>query len=394
MDTLLTDAVLILLVATSLVAILHKLNISPIIAFLLTGVLLGSHGFHLVQDSEGFKLLAELGVVFLMFLVGLEFSISKILALKHTVFVVGGLQLILCSICGIGLLLLFDLSITQSAIGSLALVMSSTALVLQSLSEQNHLNTRYGKHAVAILLCQDIATIPLLVMVTTAGAKGGLVFNEVLISLGLAAGLFFIFFIIGKFVLTRTISYVILTKSREFKLLTILSITLGSALFADIAGASMPIGAFLAGLIIGETGLKSEIEKDVLPFRDILLGLFFVTLGTEFNFMIIKDNIGLIISLIMLLTVVKGIIIALILKLCYKNSEDAFRSAIALAQGGEFGLLIISYANINSYLADSFSQCMIVAIIMTMAITPVSIGYNAQLAKRIMHFFERLKTVR
>ena len=383
MDQLLTHSVIMLGAATAAIWGLRFFAISPIVGYLLAGLVIGPFGLGLVGESEGLAFMGELGIVFLMFVVGLEFSLPAILDARRAVFLGGGLQVLVTTILFYGGLVLLGVPPLGAFLGAAALAMSSTALVLKSLAENGQLRTAFGRDTVGILLFQDIATIPLLVLIAALAQSGGAEAGDLAMALARAAGLFLVLYLIGRFVLSGLVSHVIALNCIELRLLLILLIIMAAAWLAHAAGASLPLGAFLAGMIIGETKFKHDIETDIRPFRDILLGIFFITVGMQFDFAVIPDRIGVILLALLGLLAIKVLLITALLRLIGKPRQEALQTAITLGQGGEFGLLIMSLANKGNIIPASLAEAVIIAIIISMLMAPFIIRNSENLGTRI-----------
>ncbi len=369
--------------ATAVIWILRFFGISPIVGYLFAGLVIGPFGLGLIGETEGLAFLGELGIVFLMFVVGLEFSIPAIIDARRAVFLGGGLQVLITTAVFFAALQLFGISPLGAFLAAAALAMSSTALVLKSLSESGKLHTGFGRDAVGILLFQDIATIPLLVLIAALSQSGSVGAAEIGFSLARAAVLFAVLYVIGRYVLSGAVSHIIGLNCIELRLLLTLLIIMSAAWLAHAAGASLPLGAFLAGMIIGETEFKHDIENDIRPFRDILLGIFFITVGMQFDFAVIPDRAGLILLALFGLLVVKVALIIGLLRLIGKPRKEALQTAITLGQGGEFGLLLMTLANKGNIIPASLGEAVIIAIIISMLMAPFIIRNSEALGARI-----------
>ncbi len=380
MENLLSDTILLVAVSLAAIILCRFANLSPIIGYIFAGLILGPNVLALISETHNIIFLAELGIVFLMFMVGLHFSLPTIIDSRRIVFLGGGLQVVICILFPLVVTLLLGVSVTEAIIISGALAMSSTALVLKQISDQNELNTVHGRSSLGILLFQDLATLPFLIAIAASAQKGNMPVYDIFWGITRAIFLFIILYFIGHFVLTRFVEWVVNTKSTELRLLTILSIIFGASYIAHIAGASLPIGAFLAGMVVGETNFKQEIENDIRLFREVLLGLFFFTVGMTLSPLIIVNHIVPILIMILFLVIGKIIIITLILKSIGRNFNNSLRSAFCLSQGGEFGLLIATVANDHNVLNNYFAQGLISAIVISMVIAPLIIKYNKKLS--------------
>lgn len=384
MENLLSNTILLVVVCLAAIILCRFANLSPIIGYIFAGLILGPNVLALISESHNIIFLAELGIVLLMFMVGLHFSLPAIINSSHIVFLGGGLQVSVCILFPLVVSLLIGVSFSEAIIISGALAMSSTALVLKQISDQDELQTIHGRSSLGILLFQDLATLPFLIAIAASAQQGTTPLYNIFWGITRATFLFIVLYLIGHFVLTRFVEWVVNTKSTELRLLTILSIIFGAAYIAHIAGASLPIGAFLAGMIVGETNFKQEIENDIRPFREVLLGLFFFTVGMTLSPFIILNQIIPILIMVIYLVIGKIVIVTLILKSIGRNFNNSLRSGICLSQGGEFGLLIATVANEQNVLNNHFAQGLISAIVISMVISPLFIKYNKKLSSRIL----------
>ena len=390
MEHLLINTVILLFGSVTAIVLCRLVGLSPIIGYIAAGLILGPHAVGLISESQNIIFLAELGVVFLMFMVGLEFSLPAMIAARHNVFLGGGLQMLLCMVFPLVVSLLLGFSVIEAFLLSGALAMSSTALVLKQLSEQKELNTIFGRSVLGILLFQDLASLPFLVVITALGLKGDVPLLDVLYGITRAVLLFGILYVTGRFLLTRFVGWVVSTKSSDLRILTILSIIFGAAFTVHAAGASLPIGAFLAGMIISETNFKHEIEEDIRPFREVLLGLFFVTVGMTLNPLIISNQIVPILIMTAFLLIGKVFIITLLLRLIGRSSFDSLSSALCLSQGGEFGLLIATLASGQAVLPDYLAQGLTSAIVLSMVLASQIISHKTKLAVLLLRVIGRV----
>lgn len=383
--TILESTVILLAVVVTITTLFRRLNIPAIVGYILVGVLVGPHLLAWISDSQSTRDLAEYGVVFLLFTIGLEFSLSRLLAIRSIVFGMGALQVVTTIVIASILAVLSQINIAQGLLIGSIIAMSSTAIVTKQLAEQYELNTTYGTEAVGILLFQDLAVIPLLILVPSLALSTdhrSFVFN---LFWSFIKGLIAIVFILssGRFLL-RPLFYQI-TKRYSFELLTltVLLIALSSAWLTHQLGLSLALGAFLAGIMLGETEFRHQIEVTISPFRDVLLALFFISVGMQLD-----PNIVIHYWLIVLLCFI-GLILykfLLVFALClfYKNDRiTSARTALVLAQAGEFGFVLLLLADDYHLLGDPITQIILAAMLFSMFISPVLIQYNQAITRFI-----------
>lgn len=376
------EGILILLTSAVLVStIFRRFHLPAVVGYLLVGVIVGPYGLGWIPDLDSTHQLAEFGVVFLMFTIGLEFSLPKLMAMKRAVLGLGGLQVLLTT--------LVTMCIAFTAHGNLAaalvvggvVAMSSTAIVSKQLKDQLELTSPHGSNAIGILLFQDVAVIPFLILIPSL-ASGD---HNILQSLGHAlikATIVLLFImIIGRRILRPMFRMIASTRSLEIFTLTVLLVTLSAAWGTEEMGLSLALGAFLAGMMLGETEFRHQIEVEVRPFRDVLLGLFFITIGMLFDVSSIPQIwLGL---LILLATMIlfKTVLVAVLSKLMGSSTPTAIRTGLVLAQGGEFGFALLSTAMDGNILKPYYGQVVLGALLLSMAISPFIIRYNKKISQ-------------
>lgn len=355
-------------IAIVLNVILKKFEIPTIIGYIATGEII-SEIYHLSHTGE-IAHIAEFGIVFLMFTIGLEFSIKHLMAMKKEVFLNGSLQMLSCGII-FSLLLMPILGLPQKGVilVGFALALSSTAVVLKILNDNGDINEQYGRKALGILLFQDIAVIPLLLLVDILSSNNQniakLLFTTFISAVILIALLFFI----GKYLMDRVFRLIIRTSSEEIFISAILFIVLGASFLANYFGFSYSLGAFIAGGLIAETKYKHKIEADLIPFRDLLLGLFFITVGMQIQPHVVAQNWFIICVLTLLIIALKfGLVFGFLF--FYTKKRVALKTALSIAQIGEFALAIFSLLQAKNLIDVQTAQILIVVSIITMVITP------------------------
>ena len=336
--------------------------------------------------------LAEFGIVFLMFTIGLEFSFRHLMSMKKDVFFNGTLQML-----GTAIILVliieqaFGANIKTVAIIGLALALSSTAIVLKTLNETGEINQNYGRKALGILLFQDLAVIPILLMIDIFGSTDSTPVNYLILKTVISAAIVVVtLFLIGKFAFNRLLTYVIRTNSKEIFIATILFTVVGASFLAHVFGFSYTLGAFIAGMLIAETEYKHEIEADLTPFRDILLGLFFITIGMQINFEVILSHYGLILLAIIIIMALKTGVIYAILFIA-TNKRVALKAALSLCQIGEFALAIFSLLMNRNMISRENGQILITVVVATMILTPFILKNLNKIANRFESKVEKLE---
>jgi CPA2 family monovalent cation:H+ antiporter-2 len=373
---------LLLGVAVLIVTLFRRLHLPPILGYLLVGILVGPFGSGLVASSEETRFLAEFGVVFLLFTIGLEFSLPQMIAMKGSVFGLGGSQMVITSAAIALLAWLLGLTPVAALIAGAILALSSTAIVIKQLSEQVELNSEHGRLGVSILLFQDLAVIPLLVMIPIlAGDSGSGLLLPLTLAVAKAALVFVAIMAIGHWLLRPLFHEIARARSAELFTLTVLLVSLTAAWLTHEAGLSLALGAFLAGMMLGETEYRHQIEADIRPFQDVFLGLFFVTVGMRVDPLSLLPILHWVLLLSLGLILFKAAVILLLVRLNGRSTDTAFRSGLLLAQGGEFGFVLLDLSLGHGLLPAAASQLLFAAIIISMACSPFLIRYNQRLTQ-------------
>jgi len=381
---MLETIVITIFIATVTNLILTRLHIPTIIGYIATGIMI-SYFFQLSHavNSEDLHIIAEFGIVFLMFTIGLEFSLQHLSQMKKEVFLNGSFQ-VGSSMIVFYLLsrFAFGLDFQSSIIIAAALALSSTAIVLKILNSNREISKAYGKRSLGILIFQDIMVIPILLMITILSAEnismGTLLFKTTID----AFILFVALWAFGKFILDPFFKEVVKSNSNEIFIGSVLFIVMGASTLAHSLGFSYSLGALIAGMIIAETQYKHQVEADLIPFRDLLLGIFFITVGMQIDFSVIASHYMTIIGLLVLFSAIK---ITIIFTLLLKSSEKrvALKTALALFQLGEFGLVVFELAGNKQLIDPIISQILIVTITISMILTPFVLRNISSLANLI-----------
>lgn len=370
MEQLLLGIIITIAISTVVNVFLKKIDIPTVIGYIITGLII-SQIFHFGDESrEMLSDLAEFGIVFLMFTIGLEFSISHMKAMKKEVFVYGGLQVTLSSLLFTFIAYsFFGVELKTSIVIGMALSLSSTAIVLKVLNESGEIHSGYGRVTLGILLFQDLAVIPMLLMISIFTSENASI-SELLIHTVISAIIVFvILFIVGKFFIERFFDWVISSDSEEIFLGSVILTVIGASILAEHFGFSFSLGAFIAGMTIAETKYRYRIEADLIPFRDILLGIFFVTIGMQIDIGVVADFGLIIFGLLVAIMLLKALILFVSLRL-FMQSRSSIKSAMALMQVGEFALAIFALARSNELISTQTNQIMIITIVLSMILTP------------------------
>lgn len=384
-DTAFQYFLILLAVAVVLVAAFRYLRLPQVLAYLCAGVLAGPTGFGWIPDLSGTRYLAEFGLVFLMFSIGLEFSLPQLIAMKRTVLGAGGAQVLLSFAVFGGIAWALGAPAPAAVVIGAMLALSSTAIVMKLLVDQLEQNSRHGRAAFGILLFQDLAVVPFLILIPALGSGAG---ESLTATLGWAvvkgAAVLVAILFVGRMWLRPVFHEVALARSREFFTLTVLLIALAAAGFTQAAGLSLALGAFLAGLMIGETEYRHQVESDILPFRDVLLGLFFITVGMNLDLNILRSQWPAALATLAVVLAVKiGIVFALG-KILRQEPGVALRAGLVLATSGEFGFALLVQAEEFRVLEAGSIQTVLAAMVLSMLIAPLLIRFNGRIVKRLV----------
>jgi len=345
--SLLLLPLLLLVVAVVSVPLARLLRLSAIVAYLAAGVVVGPFGFALVRAPDTIVAVSELGVVLLLFLIGLELEFSRLLALRHAIFGLGAAQLALTAAVLGGLAFALGLTGWRGAvIGGLALGMSATAIALKILEERGQLQQTYGQRAFAILLFQDMSVVPILALLPllAPGADSHVTdFTETLIAVGRIGACIAAVVIAGRYLLNPFLALLAGTGAREVMTAAALLVVLGAAALMQFAGMSMALGAFLAGVLLAGSNYRHELEADIEPFRGLLLALFFMGVGMSIDMRVVAANLVLIIAAAIVTTVLKAGIVAVLFRATCENRGDALRAGSVLTGAGEFAYVLIPF---------------------------------------------------
>ncbi|ATE78896.1 cation:proton antiporter [Pseudomonas frederiksbergensis] len=377
---------LLIILASSLVviALFQRLRLPPVLGYLCVGLLIGPTAFNWVNENEDLPDLAELGVVFLLFSLGLEFSLSKMLALRQVVFGLGSLQVLGSGILLGALLMLFGMPIIPALLLGAGLALSSTAIVSKELSSLGEIFSRHGQNAIAVLLFQDVIAVLLLTLVPVfAGSSDQAWYWALPLTLAKTLVLFVGLLLVSRWFLPRLFHEVAAARSAELFVLLALVIVLLTAWLTHLLGLSPALGAFLAGMLLGESHYRHQIEADIRPFRDILLGVFFVSIGMLIDLRLFASHGLLILGLTLGLLLIKGTVVALLVKWRGSDGETAWRSGLALAQGGEFCFALMAQMQQNKLMPADLGGLLLAATFCSMLVTPVLLRAAPRIAMRL-----------
>lgn len=360
-----------LFISTLLNILLKRFHIPTMIGYIVTGTIIAYiFNLHNAVHNHTLKEVAEFGVVFLMFTIGLEFSIDKMKSMKYEVFVSGTLQVAITTLIFLGIAtFLFDIPVKHAIIIGAALSLSSTAIVLKLLNDSGEISKRYGQRVLGILLFQDIAVIPILLIITIFAQPNQdltVLLTQTAVS---AFVLLLLLWLIGTYVIERLFTLVSAKDSSEMFISTVLLIVIGASYLANYFGFSFSLGAFVAGMMIAETHFKHQVEADLIPFRDLLLGVFFITVGMQIDFTIIQHHLLIVALFLAMIIIIKtGVIYGVVHMKTTKRIS--IKTALSLFQVGEFALAIFELAQSKDLFDPALGQILIVTVVISMILTP------------------------
>lgn len=383
---------LFLVAAVTGVVVCRSLKLPPMLGYLTAGVLIGPNALALAQDSASLQHLGEFGVVFLMFAIGLEFSLPKLRSMRRQVFGLGFLQVLLTM--GVLMAGALALSVTWGGVWEMdwrtalalagILALSSTAIVVKLMAERAELESEHGRRVMGVLLFQDLAVVPLLVLIPALGASPDQLVPAMAWALVKATVLVTVLLIGGQRVMRWWLTLVARRKSDELFMLNLLLITLGLAWLTELVGLSLALGAFVAGVLVSETEYRHQVETDIRPFHDVLLGLFFITIGMKLDWFILVDRWGLVLLLVFVLLMVKLSLIFILARLMGGPAGVSLRTGLYLAQAGEFGFVLLALAQANNLVQPALLNPVLAAMIVSMLLTPFLIMYSNQIVMKLV----------
>ncbi len=381
----LNDILILFAAAVAVVVTFLLLRLPPILGYLLVGVVMGPYGLAWIEDTEHARAFAEFGVVFLLFTIGLEFSLTQLIRMKSTVLGLGAAQVLFTTMITAWVAFYLGFPIESALVLGGVVAMSSTALVVRQLTDQVELHSHHGRNAVGILLFQDVMVIPFLILAATPlDTVGDMPLLAVATALGEGVIALVIILALGRWVLRPLFRAIAGFRSAELFMLTALLVAMGSAWITHHMGLSLALGAFVAGMMLGETEFRHQIEAEIRPFRDLLLGLFFITIGMLLNIQLLPELWPQVLLLLVLLLVFKLILIGGLCRVAGWDNAISLRTGLVLAHGGEFGFAILAPVLSGGTWPAESSQVVLAALLISMGIAPLLIRANASIASKLL----------
>lgn len=383
---------LYLLAAVLGVVAFRSMKLPPMLGYLAVGVIIGPNALALAKNADGVRHLGEFGVVFLMFVIGLEFNLPKLRAMRNHVLGLGFSQVFLTMLGATGISLVLALLAPavwgmtwQTALAlSAALSMSSTAIVVKLMTERLELESEHGKRVMGVLLFQDLAVVPLLVLIPALGAASEHLVETLAIATAKATLLITLLLVGGPRVMRFWLTLVARRKSEELFVLNLLLITLGLAWLTELAGLSLALGAFIAGMLISETQYKHQVETDIRPFHDVLLGLFFISIGMMLDWRMVFERWPLVLLLVTLPVLFKAVIVTLLARGLGATTGVSLRTGLYLAQAGEFGFVLLTLAQANDLVPPALLNPILASMVLSMMATPFIILYSNRIVMKLV----------
>lgn len=369
-------AQVVVLLAAGVIAapIFKRIGLGSVLGYLAAGLVIGPFGFGAFSDPQAIIHIAELGVVMFLFIIGLEMQPSRLWSMRKDIFGLGALQVLTCMV-GLTLIgLALGFSLIPSFVAGTGFVLTSTAIVMQMLQERNSMSTLKGQRIIAILLFEDLAIVPLLVLVAFLGAGGETVtLSERLTSIGIALAAIVALIVAGRYLLNPFFRLLAASGAREVMTAAALLVVLGSALLMQVSGLSMAMGAFLAGVLLSESSFRHQLEADIEPFRGILLGLFFLGVGMAIDLTVIAANWQLVLMSVVAYMLIKALLIYCVARVLGTCQRESIERAVLMAQGGEFAFVLYSAAVAAGILDAEANAVLTATIIISMILTPLMV---------------------
>ncbi|HKO44410.1 MAG TPA: cation:proton antiporter [Pyrinomonadaceae bacterium] len=381
---LLRDLLLLLLASVPIVFIFRRLRLPSIVGFMITGVLIGPHAFALIRDVHAIEVLAEIGVALLLFTIGLEFSMRRLLDMKRLVLLGGGLQVIATVLLVMGIAYLLGRPFNQAIFFGFLIALSSTAIVLKTYIDRAEIDAPHGRTGVGILLFQDLSIVPMMLMVPILSGTGGVSVGKISITLGIALATIAAIIFTARTVVPGLLYQIVRLRSPELFIISVVLLSLGTSWLTSQVGLSLALGAFIAGLVLSESDYSHQIVADILPFRDVFNSIFFMSIGMLLSVTALYADVFTVLAWVVALTIGKTVIVFAVVRLLGYSLRISTMTAFGLAQVGEFSFILAKTGVEQNILGESDYQRFLAASILSMIATPFlikvapRIGYALQ----------------
>jgi CPA2 family monovalent cation:H+ antiporter-2 len=359
---LLKDLLLLLLASVPIAFIFHRLRLPTIVGFMITGVLIGPYGLGLIEDAQAIEVLAEIGVVLLLFTIGLEFSLRRIIEMKRLVMLGGGLQVILTTLLATGIAYLVGRPVYQAVFFGFLFALSSTAIVLKSYIDRAEIDAPHGRAGVGILLFQDLSIVPMMLMIPILSGREGTSAGRIALTIGIAVAAIAVIIFTARTVVPYLLYHVVRLRSPEVFIISVVLLSIGTSWLTSQFGLSLALGAFIAGMVLSESEYSHQIVADILPFRDVFNSLFFISIGMLLSLSALAADLLTVLAWVGALTLGKALIVLAVVRLLGYSLRVSMMTAIGLAQVGEFSFILakaglpeglLSSVDYNRFLAAS-----------------------------------------
>lgn len=381
--SIISDLIIIFLVSLPIIYVFHKMKLPPIAGFLAAGIIIGPHGFGFITNIKDIEAMAEIGVVLLLFTIGLEISMGRLMQMKRYIFLGGGLQTGITIIVSTALLVFLKIEPAQAIFSGMLISLSSTAIVLKLLSDRQDLESPHGRISIGILIFQDLAVVPMMLLLPVLGAGNTMSVQGVLLKLLLAFGLLGVVFVASRYLMPRMLYHLAKLRLREVFTLGIILFILSTAFLTDKIGLSLALGAFIAGVILSESDYSHQVTAEIVPFKDAFNSLFFVSIGLLLNLNFIMQYPMITIWLTLGIIVIKVLIVMLIVKFLGYPSRTGLLTALSLAQIGEFSFVLAQAGIAQQLIAPVYFNAFIASSIFTMLLTPLFVNLAPHLAHKL-----------
>src|SRR3990172_377549 len=373
----LKSLVIILGISAIIVFILGRIKVSSIAGFLFAGVILGPHGLKLIKDIHNVEVLADIGIILLMFTIGLEFSLKNLLMMRRSVFGGGLLQVFITS-ASVTLLsfMLLDYRMNVAVFTGFLISLSSTAIVMKILHEKGELYTPHSRMSLGILIFQDLCVVPFMLLIPILAGNGGGISDIIYIILKAAIVIGIVLFS-ANWGVPHIMHQIVNTRSRELFVITIILLCLGTAFVTSLFGLSLALGAFLAGIVISESEYASQAISDILPFKESFTGIFFISVGMLLNLSFLRSHIWTISSIVILIIFIKIITAAVSASIAGQSLQNSIHTGFFLSQVGEFSFILAVAGKTSGLITDEIYQLFLAASVLTMIATPFVINISS-----------------
>lgn len=381
---LLNDLIIILLASVPIVFTSHRLRLPVLVGFMLTGVLIGPYGLKLIKDVQAVEILAEIGVMLLLFTIGLEFSLGRLLEMKRLVIWGGGAQVVLTTALALAAFYLLGWPFNQTVLFGFLFTLSSTAIVLKTYSDRLEVDTPHGRAGVGILLFQDLCIVPMMLLVPILSGREGASVGNIARTLGTAIAAVAVIIFVARRVVPFLLAHIVKLRSQEVFIIFVVLVSFGTSWLTAHFGLSLALGAFIAGVVLADSEYSHQIAADIMPFRDVFNSLFFISIGMLLSLSFFVANLPTVLAWFAALVVGKTLIIGLVVMLLRFSPRVALMAGLGLAQIGEFSFILAKAALAQGLLSDADYQRFLAAAILSMIATPFFIkaapglGYAVQ----------------